>query len=153
MLDVLVADDHEVIRFGLTTLLSNAPDMRVVGVVDNGADAVELARRLHPDVVVMDLSMPVLDGISATEQVLKASPTEVRLWYSEKPEARLSTITVQGSDSAKVTLGKVRTTDNPTSIAADIADTLRPGTYLVKWKTAGRDGHALRGSYTFSIGK
>lgn len=74
MLDVLVADDHEVIRFGLTTLLSNAPDMRVVGVVDNGADAVELARRLHPDVVVMDLSMPVLDGISATEQVLKASP-------------------------------------------------------------------------------
>jgi NarL family two-component system response regulator LiaR len=74
MLDVLVADDHEVIRFGLTTLLSAAPDMRVVGVADNGADAVELARRLHPDVVVMDLSMPVLDGISATEQVLKASP-------------------------------------------------------------------------------
>nr|WP_297414627.1 response regulator transcription factor [uncultured Nocardioides sp.] len=74
MLDVLVADDHEVIRFGLTTLLSSAPDMRVVGVADNGADAVELARRLHPDVVVMDLSMPVLDGISATEQVLKASP-------------------------------------------------------------------------------
>ncbi len=74
MLDVLVADDHEVIRFGLTTLLSAAPDMRVVGVADNGADAVALARRLHPDVVVMDLSMPVMDGISATEQVLEASP-------------------------------------------------------------------------------
>jgi DNA-binding NarL/FixJ family response regulator len=74
MLDVLVADDHEVIRFGLTTLLSEAPDMRVVGVAVNGADAVEMARRLHPDVVVMDLSMPVMDGISATEQLLEASP-------------------------------------------------------------------------------
>jgi methionine-rich copper-binding protein CopC len=87
------------------------------------------------------------------DQTLKGSPTEVRLWYSEKPEARLSSITIQGSDSAKVTLGKVRTTDDPTSIAADIADTLRPGAYVVKWKTAGRDGHALRGSYPFSIGK
>jgi DNA-binding NarL/FixJ family response regulator len=74
MLDVLIADDHEVIRFGLTTLLSTAPDMRVVGVAVNGRQTVELVRRLHPDVVVMDLSMPELDGISATEQVLKACP-------------------------------------------------------------------------------
>ena len=92
-------------------------------------------------------------SVPGKDQILKASPAEVRLWYSEKPEIKLSTITIQGSDSAKVELGKIRSTDNPTSIAADIADTLRPGTYVVKWKTAGRDGHPLRGSYTFSIGK
>jgi methionine-rich copper-binding protein CopC len=92
-------------------------------------------------------------SLPGKDETLKASPVEVRLWYSEKPEVRLSTITIQGRDSAKVTLGKVRPTEDPNSIAADIADTLRPGTYVVKWKTAGRDGHALRGSYTFSIGK
>jgi DNA-binding NarL/FixJ family response regulator len=75
MLDVLVVDDHEVIRFGLTTLLSSTPDMRVVGTAANGHDAVELARRLRPDVIVMDLSMPEMDGISATELVLRASPS------------------------------------------------------------------------------
>jgi methionine-rich copper-binding protein CopC len=89
----------------------------------------------------------------AKDQRLGASPREIRLWFSEKPELRLSTITVVTSDSVAVKLSKVRPTDDPLSLAADVTDSMVPGTYLVKWKTSSRDGHAIRGTYSFHIGK
>jgi CheY-like chemotaxis protein len=68
-LRVLVADDHQVMRQGLVSLLADEPDIEVVGEADNGLDAVEQAKDLRPNVVVMDVSMPLLDGIAATRRL------------------------------------------------------------------------------------
>ncbi|PUB32072.1 LuxR family two component transcriptional regulator [Promicromonospora sp. AC04] len=73
-IDVLVADDDPVVRFGLKMMLGGAPDLRVVAEASNGAEAVELARRHHPDVVLMDIRMPGTDGLTATETLRSRSP-------------------------------------------------------------------------------
>jgi DNA-binding NarL/FixJ family response regulator len=70
-LTLLVADDQAVVRIGFTAMLDAQPDMRVVGAAQDGRHAVSLARELRPDVVLMDIRMPVLDGIAAT-RLLKA---------------------------------------------------------------------------------
>ncbi|MDW8327910.1 MAG: response regulator transcription factor, partial [Anaerolineales bacterium] len=62
---VIIADDHTVMRQGVRMLLTLDPDIEVVGEAGNGQEAVELARRLQPDVVLMDLLMPVMDGLTA----------------------------------------------------------------------------------------
>jgi len=67
---VLLADDQELVRDGIAAVLGAEPDIVVVGEAANGAEAVDLAVSLRPDVVVMDIRMPVLDGIRATEQIL-----------------------------------------------------------------------------------
>src|SRR5919197_6463436 len=75
---VLIADDHEVVRQGLRTFLELDPELEVVGEAADGREAVRLAHRLRPDVVLMDLLMPELDGIAATQIIRKELPdTEV----------------------------------------------------------------------------
>jgi DNA-binding NarL/FixJ family response regulator len=71
---VLVVDDHGVLRDGLGRLISAQPDMELVGTAANGAEAVEMCRSLEPDVVLMDLEMPVLDGIEATRAISTQVP-------------------------------------------------------------------------------
>jgi len=66
---VVIADDHPVVRTGLRGMLETQTDIEVVGEADNGKQAVSLASRLEPDVVLMDLQMPELDGVSATEKI------------------------------------------------------------------------------------
>ncbi|WP_423463691.1 response regulator [Promicromonospora sp. MS192] len=73
-IDVLIADDDPVVRFGLRMMLSGAPDLRVVAEAGDGAEAVELARRHRPDVVLMDIRMPGTDGLTATETLRRGSP-------------------------------------------------------------------------------
>ncbi|MFV2011231.1 MULTISPECIES: response regulator [unclassified Micromonospora] len=70
MIKVLIADDQAMVRQGFGAMLGAQPDLLVVGDAANGADAVSAARRLDPDVVLMDIRMPVLDGIAATRQLL-----------------------------------------------------------------------------------
>lgn len=71
---ILVADDHGIVRQGLQFVLQQESDMEVVGDAEDGRQAVALAERLHPDVVVMDIGMPNLNGIEATTQILRRSP-------------------------------------------------------------------------------
>ena len=74
MIRVLLVDDHRLVRSGLTSLLGTAADIEVVGEAADGAQAVTVVLELEPDVVLMDLSMPVMDGVSATRKVLIERP-------------------------------------------------------------------------------
>ena len=87
---ILLADDHSITRMGLAMLLSGEPDMKVVGEANNGRDAVRLARALKPDVVIMDLVMPVLPGAEAVRQI-----------HDEDPDIRIIVLTTF-SDSAEL---------------------------------------------------
>jgi DNA-binding NarL/FixJ family response regulator len=78
MIRVLLADDHEVVRFGLGVLISGEADLTLVGTAEDGSEAVSMCDALLPDVVIMDLSMPDVDGISAMQQIRALHPA-VRL--------------------------------------------------------------------------
>lgn len=71
---VLLADDQDIIRTGLTIILNHQADIEVVGQAADGAEAIELAKRLQPDVILMDIKMPRLNGIQATRQIVTALP-------------------------------------------------------------------------------
>jgi two-component system, NarL family, response regulator NreC len=71
---ILLADDHAVVRQGFKMILSAQTDMEIVGEAGNGREAVDLAGQLHPDVVVMDVAMPELNGIEATRRLVAANP-------------------------------------------------------------------------------
>ena len=71
---VLIADDHGIVRKGLTVLLATEKDIKVVGEAQDGVEAVEKAGSLKPDVVLMDLVMPRMDGIEATRKITEAHP-------------------------------------------------------------------------------
>ncbi|GAB1641971.1 response regulator transcription factor [Krasilnikovia sp. MM14-A1259] len=87
MIRVLLVDDQPLIRAGLRMLCDAEDDLGVVGEADNGRDAIALASRLAPDVVVMDLRMPGVDGITATARIL-----------AERPGARILVLTTFGDD-------------------------------------------------------
>ena len=71
---ILLADDHQILRQGLRTLLEKQPDIEVVAEAEEGRKAVQLARELSPDVVIMDIAMPDLNGIEATRQIITEIP-------------------------------------------------------------------------------
>jgi DNA-binding NarL/FixJ family response regulator len=71
---ILLADDHALVRQGFRMILSAQPDMEIIGEAGNGREAVEMAEKLQPDLVVMDVTMPELNGIEATRRIATASP-------------------------------------------------------------------------------
>ena len=90
MIRVLLVDDHAMVRAGLAGLIAGADDLEVVGEASDGAMAVRLAEELRPDVVLMDLSMPVMDGVAATIAVRRVSPdAQVVVLTSFSDDARV----------------------------------------------------------------
>ncbi|MDX9776039.1 MAG: response regulator transcription factor [Petrimonas sp.] len=75
---LLIVDDHQIVRDGIVALLQNDPQLTIVGEAHNGKMAVELAGELHPDVVIMDVIMPVMDGIASTRLIREKYP-EIKL--------------------------------------------------------------------------
>ena len=71
---ILIADDHEVVRTGLAAIFGFDKNFKVVGLAENGRDAVRLAQSLKPDVVIMDLMMPLMNGVDATREILARQP-------------------------------------------------------------------------------
>ena len=87
MIRILLADDHEVVRRGLSALLATRPDCQVCGEAQNGREAVALAVKLKPNLAVLDLSMPELNGLEATRQIRKEVPeTEVLVFSMYESE-------------------------------------------------------------------
>jgi DNA-binding NarL/FixJ family response regulator len=87
MIRVLSVDDHALLREGMTALIGNQPDMEVVGEASNGREALELYRKLHPDITLMDLQMPEMSGIDAIGAI-----------RGEFPDARVIVLTTHAGD-------------------------------------------------------
>ncbi len=85
------------------------------------------------------------------DEKLPASPPSIRLWFNERPEAPFTSVTILRADSTKVATIKAVATDDSMAVAAPIAAPLGAGSYIINWRTASRDGHAIRGSFGFSI--
>jgi DNA-binding NarL/FixJ family response regulator len=97
-LRILVADDHHVVRTGLRTLLETKSGWRVCAEAANGRDAVEKAGALKPDVAVLDIGMPLLNGIEATRQIRKVSPeTEVLILTMHDSELMIQNVLEAGA--------------------------------------------------------
>ncbi|MFZ2657720.1 MAG: response regulator transcription factor [Victivallales bacterium] len=95
---VLLADDHTVVRQGLHSLLNCENDIEVVGEAENGRQAVELARSLNPEVVVMDISMPMLNGIEAARQILQHVPsTKIIILSAHAGEDHIAQVVAAGA--------------------------------------------------------
>jgi DNA-binding NarL/FixJ family response regulator len=71
---IVIADDHHIVRKGLTLFINTQEDMEVIGEAKNGQEAVEITNKLQPDIVIMDLSMPILDGLQATKRIKENNP-------------------------------------------------------------------------------
>lgn len=84
---ILIADDHEVVREGVRLLLERRPSWQVCGVAKTGRDAVELAQKLQPDIVVLDMGMPELDGLEAARQIKRVLPeTELLIFTARETD-------------------------------------------------------------------
>jgi DNA-binding NarL/FixJ family response regulator len=96
---ILVADDHKILRQGLRTLLAKEPDLQVVAEAEDGRNAVRLVRELSPQVVIMDVGMPDLNGIEATRQILQESPETKIIALSMHSDRRFVTNMIKAGAS------------------------------------------------------
>jgi DNA-binding NarL/FixJ family response regulator len=94
---ILLAEDHAIVRQGLCALLKADGHFQVVGEARTGREAVDLARTLHPDVILMDIAMPVLNGLEATRQILTANPSaKVVILSAHSDDAYIERMTAAG---------------------------------------------------------
>ena len=95
---ILLADDHKLIRSGLCALLKNEPDFQIVGEANSGREAVQLATQLSPNILIMDLAMPLLNGMEATRQVVQNCPdTKVIVLSAYDDDAHIDVVLGAGA--------------------------------------------------------
>ena len=132
-LKIILADDHSIMREGLRALLEKQPDIEVLAEAENGRTAVELSRDLKPDVVIIDIAMPDLNGIEATRQIVAESPgvkvIALSMHSDRKFVREMLSAGASGymlKDSAFEELDKAISTvnDNQTYLSTGIADTV-----------------------------
>jgi DNA-binding NarL/FixJ family response regulator len=98
MIKTLLADDHTIVREGLRALLLADKGIEIVGEARNGREAVEMALALHPDIVVMDIAMPVLNGLEATRQILATAPaTKILILSAHSDDAYIDRVLAVGA--------------------------------------------------------
>ena len=117
--------------------------------------SIHLARAvagLTAPMTAMALHNRLTKSIPGADETVGQSPKEIRLWFAEKVQAPFSSIGLLAADSSKIEIGKAHTTDDPLSIAAEVTKPLAAGKYVVVWRTAGDDGHAVRGKFAFMVG-
>lgn len=114
---VLIVDDHAVLRDGIRSLLESYDDLLVVGEAGNGREAVELAGQLSPDVVLMDVAMPEMDGIEATRRIVASYP-QIRVLVLTQHDNREYVFPILEAGAAGYLLKKVRGADLVSAIRA-----------------------------------
>ncbi|PYX85231.1 MAG: hypothetical protein DMG68_18405 [Acidobacteria bacterium] len=99
MLRILVVDDHEVVRRGVISLLQSQPDFQIAGEASNGFEAVAMAERLQPNVIVLDISLPGLNGLDAARQIRRLAASSQILFFSQHnaPEMVTEAMRIGGS--------------------------------------------------------
>lgn len=100
---------------------------------------------------VRPMHIHLTNSMPGRDSVVQTAPEVVRLWFNEPVSVALTRIVLLAPDSSKVDLEKVAETDDPASVASEVDDELGPGTYTVQWRTASKDGHLVRGDYTFNL--
>ncbi len=99
-LRILIADDHEVVREGMRALIEHEPGWEVCGIAINGQEAVEMARKLKPEVVILDMAMPKLSGLEALRRIKRALPnTEVMIFSAHHSEEVIAQLFEAGAKS------------------------------------------------------
>jgi len=88
-LRVLIADDHELIRFSLKLALTRQPHIEIVGLASNGQEAIDMVKQHRPDVVILDLQMPIVDGLSASNQIKSLYPQTRIVAYSSVKDPQI----------------------------------------------------------------
>ena len=130
---ILFADDHQIVREGLARLIDREKDLKIVAEADNGLDAVRLAKELKPDLIVLDLKMPVMDGTAAAVEILRDNPNaRILILTSFATSAEIKTALDAGvlstivKDSSSETLIDAlrRTARGEKVISQEIVDTL-----------------------------
>ena len=153
---ILLADDHEIVRRGLRALLDGRPEWAVVGEAETGREAVEMAREVSPDVAILDIGMPELNGFEATRQILKAAPqTEVLILTMHESEQIVREVLDAGargyvlkSDAGRDLVAAVEALcQHRTFFSSKIADMLLHA-YLRPSQRAGGDPEPARGRLT-----
>jgi len=104
---ILVAEDHEIFRKGLRSLLESHPQFEICGEAANGKEAVDEAKRLLPDIIIMDISMPIMNGLEATKVILKESSTARIVVLSQHDSSHMLNAAIVAGASAYVTKSQV----------------------------------------------
>ncbi|MBW4432304.1 MAG: response regulator transcription factor [Pelatocladus maniniholoensis HA4357-MV3] len=120
-LRVLVVDDHELTRLTLQLILSTQENIQVVGLASNGQEAIEMVKRHKPDVIILDLQMPVMDGWSASSEIKAIAPNTQIIAYSSVDDSKL----VEGK--ARACLDAVCKKDVPTTELVSLVRQLGQG--------------------------
>lgn len=105
MISVLVVDDHDLVRMGITRMLADSPDIEVIGEADNGEDAIRLAKSLSPDVVLLDVNMPTIGGLEVTKRLIQNDKNSKILAVSSLSAQPYPSMLIKAGVSGYITKG------------------------------------------------